>query len=184
MVGKELADLDRMLIAAVDQRDAFAFETDEGNFGQRLGGHREQRRHLRPGPGGVGRPAGGLAHVGERQRAGAVARDFGEQRRLLRAADNDVVARLGSGAKTFDLGAAELVCGLQLRATATARQRIRVERHGVFAGTHQDGAFFRHFGSGFEGRSDARSPRHPLGYSDPNLKVKAPTRDPCRPEHA
>jgi len=99
MIGQELAGLDRALIAAIDQRDAFAFETDEGNFGQRLGGNRKQRRHLRPGLGGVGRPAGGLAHVGERQRAGALARDFGEQRRLLRAADNDVVAGLAAARK-------------------------------------------------------------------------------------
>ena len=149
MIRQQLAGFDGAFVAAINQRDAFAIEADIGNFGQRLGRSGEQRRHLRPGCGGVLRPAGGLAHVDEGDRAGALAGDFGEQRRLLRAADGDRRAACGSGAEPLDLGAAELARGLHLRAAAAARNRVGIERHGVLAGTHQDGALFRHFSSGF-----------------------------------
>ena len=64
MVLEQLGGFDRALVAAVDQRDALAREADERNVGHRLGGGRQQRRHLRPGRGRIARPARGLADVG------------------------------------------------------------------------------------------------------------------------
>ncbi len=182
MIRQQLAGFDGAFVAAIDQRDAFAVEADIGNFGQRLGRNREQRRHLRPGRGGVRRPAGGFAHVDEGDRAGSLAGDFGEQRRLLGAADGDRRRRLRQRRGTARSRRGRAGCGLHLRAAAAARNRVGVERHGVLAGTHQDGAFFRHFSSGLVPPAIPRSPRHALGYNDPNLKV--PSGAACRPEHA
>ena len=147
MVLEQVRRLDRLFVAAIDQRDAFAVERDERHFGQRLRGRRDQRRHLRSRAGGVLGPARGLAHVDKRE-VGALPGQFGEQRRLLGAADHDLAATGRDLAEAFDLGAAEIAPGLDVRATAAAFDRALIERHGVFAGTHQDGAFFRHFGSG------------------------------------
>ena len=69
--------------------------------------------------------------------------------------------------------------GLHLRAAAAAPDGVGIERHGVLAGTHQNGAFFRHFCSGFDGRAPSpRWPPHRLGYNYPKLKV------PIRDRHA
>ena len=125
MILEQLAGLDRALVAAIDQDHALARQADERNLGQRLGGGREQRRHLRPGLGGVGRPAGGLADVGEGDRRRRFLRDLGEQRRLLRAGDGERRAACGGGAEALELGAAELARGRDLRAAAAALDRAR-----------------------------------------------------------
>ena len=58
-------------------------------------------------------------------------------------------------------------------------QRRQLRPGGRARSPAQDGALFRHSGSGFEGRMHApRSSRHALGYNDPNLKA------PFRSRHA
>src|SRR5205085_5931397 len=97
------------------------------------------------GIGGIGGPAGGLAHVyeGERRSILLLGGDFGEQRRFLRAADNDRRSLRGEPTKAVDLGAAKMMRGRYLRAAA-APHGADVERHRVFARADQDLRAFRH----------------------------------------
>ena len=143
MLLEQVCGFDRFFVAAVDQRDAFARQADARQLRQRLGRNCNKRSHLRTGVGGVLRPACGFADVGERQRC-AFAGQFGEQRRFLGAADHNRPAALRQLAESLGLVAAEKAGGLDGCALAGATDRVRVERHGVLARTHQDGRFLRH----------------------------------------
>ena len=118
--------LDRGFVAAVDQDHAFAVEAHERDVGGRLGGRRDQRRHLRPGRLRVLRPAGGLADVDEAD-VGAFVGDLREQRRFLRAGDGERPSRRGGFSEGLELQPAELMRGHHLarhgrRASPRARR--------------------------------------------------------------
>src|SRR6185436_13598110 len=92
-------------------------------------GHRDQRGDL----GGrfLRRPAAELADVDELD---ALLGDLAEQRRLLRAGDDYVVARADRGLERADILAAQLVMHVDRRARLERRrERFRVERDGAVA---------------------------------------------------
>jgi hypothetical protein len=140
LVGEPPAGLDRRVVAAVDEDDALARQRHDRRRGARgFGGHRQQRRRLGAGLGVPVAPARGLADVGEGEVAGEADTfgDLGEERRLLGAADRH---RVGSGQHRphpLELGAAELVAGLDLGAAAAASDAVAVARHGPIAGADQ-----------------------------------------------
>ena len=142
LVLDEVRRLDRAFVAAIDEDDAFAGERHQRRLGQRFGGHGKQRRHLRARGGGILRPAGGFADIGEGERrlGCRFGGDFGEQRRFLGAAHRQ--RRTGSErcAKAIELGPAEMVRGLDIGPAQAALERVRVERHRLLAGTGEDGA--------------------------------------------
>ena len=136
MILEQVAGLYCLLVATIDQDHAITVEVDEGNPGQRLCGGREQRRHLGTCRIGILRPPGGLADIGVDDVG--VAGGFREQRRLLRAADDQRLSAGRGGAELFQLRSAELARGQNVSAaTATLNGRL-VERHGIFARADQD----------------------------------------------
>jgi len=139
MILEQTARLDRLLVAAVDQGHAFAFEADERNHGCGLARGSKQRRDLRACGACVLRPARGLADigVGDVRAFGC----FGEQRRLLRAADDQRRVAGGRRAELLQLGAAELAAGQDLGAATAALDRRAVERHRVLTRADQNGCW-------------------------------------------
>src|SRR5262249_38019850 len=118
MVLEQVAGLDRLLVAPIDQDHAFAVEADEGSLRRWRGGGSEQARLLGPRRMRILRPAGGLANIGICD-VGA-AGYFRKQRRLLGAAHDQRLAASRRGAEFFELGPAELARGRHLSAaTAT-----------------------------------------------------------------
>ena len=101
MILEQVGRLDRGFVAAVDQDHALAVEAHERDVGGGLGGGRDQRRHLRAGRPRILRPARGLADVDEADVG--VLRDFGEQRRFLRAGDGERLAARGGLAERLQL---------------------------------------------------------------------------------
>src|SRR5262244_2753082 len=136
MVLEQVAGLDRLLVAPIDEDYAFAVEVDERNLRRRLGGSSEQCRHFGTRRIRILRPAGGLADVGVSD-VGA-ARYFRKQRRLLGAAHDQRLAAGRRGAEFFELGPAELARGRHLGAATAAPHGGAVERHRVFARADQD----------------------------------------------
>jgi hypothetical protein len=136
MILEQVAGLDRLLVAAIDQDDAFAAQADEGNLGRLLCRGGEQCRHLGTRRVGVLRPAGGLADVGICDLG--VTGDFREQRRLLGAAHDQRLARSRRGAKTFQFRPTKLARGRDLGAATASLHGRAVERHRVFARADQD----------------------------------------------
>ncbi len=137
MVLEQEAGLDRRVVAAVDERNAFALEAHEGNLGRGLGGCGNERCHLRAGCRAVLRPARGLADVDVGNVAAGAFDRLREQRRLLHAADRERGIAGCGGAELVELGAAELVCLRDVRRAAAALHRLGIERHGVFARADQ-----------------------------------------------
>src|SRR6266446_1735463 len=136
MVLEQVAGLDRLLVAPIDQDHAFAVEADEGNLGRWLGGGDEQCRHFGTRRMRILRPAGALADV--RVCDVGAAGYFRKQRRLLGAAHDQRRAAGRRRAEFFEFGAAELARGQDF-GTATALPYGRaVERHRVFARADQD----------------------------------------------
>src|SRR6476646_5554869 len=84
MVLEQVAGLDRLLVAPIDQDHAFTAEADEGNLRCWRGGGGEQCRHFGTRRVRILRPAGGLADV--RVCDVGAAGYFRKQRRLLGAA--------------------------------------------------------------------------------------------------
>ena len=144
MILEQVGGLDRLLVAAIDQRHALAGDGEERRLRHRLGGGSEKRRHFRRGGGSIARPAGGLADIDEGERGlfasgiGALGSDLGENRRFLRAGDSNGPAAGGKSAEALKLGAAELAARENLGAAAGATQRLSVEWHGVLARAHHD----------------------------------------------
>src|SRR5215472_13420894 len=136
MVLEQVAGLDRLLVAPINQDHAFAVEADEGNLERWLGGGGEQCRHFGTRRMRILRPTGGLADV----RVGDVgaAGYFRKQRRLLGAAHDQRLPASRRGAECFELGAAELARGRHLGAATAAPHGRAVERHRVFARADQD----------------------------------------------
>ena len=138
MVLEQIAGFDCALVAAVDQDDAIALQLDRRRRWRRFGGRREQRCHLRSGSGGVARPAGRLADVGELYGmcAAGFRRRFGKQRRFLGAGDRERAVLGGNGPEAVEFGAAELGCHHGV-VPAAAADGIGIERHRSFAGTDE-----------------------------------------------
>jgi hypothetical protein len=143
--GQLLGGCERAFVAPVDQADARGLEGDRRS---RLDFHRaggNQRRDFRLGVFAcrlVG-PAGGFADVeeGERGFGLELARHLGEEGRFLGAGDQQRLAVREGALEVVELSAAELGVELDLAANLTraARlaagigQRLRRERHGLFA---------------------------------------------------
>ena len=146
LVLEQRRRFDRARVAAVDEGNALALHADVRRRWHGLGRHREQRRHLRARRLRVCRPAAGLAHVdeGDLGALGPFARDLGEQRGLLRAADRYRSTGSGRFPEALDLGAAQLACALHVRAARAALHGVEVERHRVFAGADEGGAAISH----------------------------------------
>ena len=133
MILQQVARFDRLLVAAVDEENAFAVEAHEGHGGSFLRGCRNERRHLGSGGCRLFRPAGGFADVDERDAAVALFDHLREQRRLLDAADQQRALSRRSGAKLVELGAAQLARGRDGLCATTTLHALGVERHRVFA---------------------------------------------------
>jgi hypothetical protein len=97
MILQRVARFDRLLVAAVDEENAFAVEAHEGHGGSFLRGCRNERRHLGSGGCRVFRPAGGFANVDESNAAIPLFDHLREQRRLLDAADQQRALSRRSG---------------------------------------------------------------------------------------
>ena len=136
MVLEQVARLDRLLVAAIDQDHAIAGQVDEGKLGRGLGSRRQQGGHLGTRGRPVLRPAGGLADIGVCH--GCVTGDFREQRHFLGAAHDKRPSALGRGAEFLQLGPAELMRGQNLGAPAAPLHGRGVERHRVFARADQN----------------------------------------------
>jgi hypothetical protein len=139
--GELLGGLEGPLVAAVDQAGARGLEGDRRRRLVFHGTGGDQRRDLCAGilaRGFVG-PAGGLADVEKRERSLRLelARHLGEERRLLGAGDQQRLALLDRPLEVVELGPAELGIELDLPfcagLSAGLGQRLRVERHGLFA---------------------------------------------------
>ena len=78
---------------------------------------------------------GSFAHVDEGDVGAVAARPggFGEQWRLLRAADSKRAASRGGGAKSAQSRRGRAACGLDLGAAAAAPHGVGIERHRVVA---------------------------------------------------
>src|SRR6185369_17429725 len=113
----------------------------------------------------------------EAERAGAcdVAGNFAEQRRLLRAGNNNILAARRQFAETLEFGSAELAAFHHDRVAADLAHGLAVERHGVVAGTDQDitrhwsrtsgGSNYRHSNAKVRARidTDGAAPAHCAG---------------------
>src|ERR1700704_153421 len=136
MVLEQVAGLDRLLVAAIDQNHAVAVQVDEGKLGHGLGSGRQQGRHLGTCGVRVLRPAGGLADIGVCD--GCVTGDFREQRRFLGTAHDKRLSARRRGAEFFKFGPAELTRGQDLSAPTAPLHGRAVERHRVFARANQN----------------------------------------------
>ncbi len=138
MILEQIAGLDCLLVAAIDQDHAFAVEADEGNIRRGLGGGREQCRHFGSRRVGVLRPPGGLANVDVADVGAAGLCQFREQRCFLRAAHDQRRFARGRCAEFFEFRPAELARGQDIGAATAAFHRGAVERHRVLARADQD----------------------------------------------
>jgi hypothetical protein len=131
--GNSVTRFDRLLVTAVDEKNAFAVEAHEGHGGSFLRGCRNERRHLGSGGCPVFRPAGGFANVDESNAAIPLFDQLRKQRRLLNTADQQRALSSRSGAKLVELGAAQLTRGRDGLCATTTLHALGVERHRVFA---------------------------------------------------
>ena len=141
MVLEQVRGFDRLLIAAVNQNDAFAGESNEGTSGSarpRLQATPPSSvRHQRPAD---DQPA--VSRTLTKMRSAfvlALPRYFGEQWRFLCAANGQRRAGGDGGAKALEFGAAQLTCVLDFRAAAAAPHRADIERHRVLARAKNNG---------------------------------------------
>jgi hypothetical protein len=79
-------------------------------------------------------------------------RNLAKQRLLLRTAHRDRRTRGNKFAKTLELSAAKLAPGDKACITAPVPQCWGIDRQGVLAGTHYDGALIGHHHSVFAPR--------------------------------
>ena len=130
---------DCLLVAAVDQDNTGAFQTDEWHVRIGFGRGGDQCGHLRPGIRRLVGPAGGFAYVDERNISGAdFAGRLSEKRLFLGAADDKRLTFRDRGTKAFELGAAELSSGFDTRAGATSPHGVRVDWHRVLTRAKQN----------------------------------------------
>ena len=139
MVLQENPGFDGLLAAAIDENDAFAFETDDGRVRQGFVCRRQKRGHLRSATGRVTRPAGRLADIDILNGSGAreSCRRLDEARGFLRATDCQRRILAGDCLEPVDFRSAKLAHGCNRAALTTATHRLAVKRHRALARADQ-----------------------------------------------
>ena len=136
-VGEPPCRLQRGLGRAVDEAAALRLQREgRGRLG-RDRGFRQEGGDLGLGRRALVRPAGALADVGEQQARPQLGRDLGEERRLLRAGDQQRLARGQRLPEAVELRPAELGRDLRLGAAQRAGDRAPVEAHRALAVAQQ-----------------------------------------------
>ena len=137
-IGETLRRLDRDLVAAIDQRDAAAFQRHQRDRRHLFACCGNQRRGFWSRRGGILRPAAGLADVDEGELGlRTTLRDFPKQRLFLGTGNRDRRAFSERLLEKVEVEAAKLV-RLRNSSRAATADRFRVERHGLLATANQE----------------------------------------------
>ena len=132
-LGEPARGLERHLAIAQDEAAALRAGGDRGRRRDLHRGLGQERGDLRRGLPGLVRPARALTNVHDGERRTSAADRHGEQRRLLGAGDQELLAGGGRRAQPVDLAAGELGMHLGRRGAERAAERGGVERHGALA---------------------------------------------------